>query len=77
MKSIDDLYDLLDLNKGNPTKYIFTRRDSTMNLQNKIFRKAFYENSAMFDDMVIFAEITSQRIAKKIGIEQPDQILCV
>lgn len=27
IKGIDDLYDLLELNKANPTKYLFIRND--------------------------------------------------
>ena len=77
IKGIDDLYDLIELNKGNPTKYLFIRRDSALTLQNKMFRKAFYENSVMFDDMMIFAEIQNPRLAAKLGIDRADQIVCV
>jgi len=57
IKSIDELYDLLEMNKNNPTKYIFTQRKSALSLQNKLVRKVFYENSSGFDDMIVFAEI--------------------
>jgi hypothetical protein len=34
-----------------------------------MFRKFFYENSSFLDDECIFMEITSEKIAKFIGID--------
>lgn len=46
-----------------------------MTIQNKLFRKAFYENSQPFSDMLIFAEISDKRLAKKVGIHKADQVV--
>ena len=46
-------------------------------LQNKLFRKFFYENSASLDDVAHFIEITNYNIAKKVGITGKDQIVVV
>ena len=46
-------------------------------LQNKLFRKFFYENSSSLDDVAHFVEITNQNIAKKVGITGKDQIVVV
>lgn len=75
ISNLDELYDLLEMNAKNPTKYIFIQKQDQMNLQNKIFRKAFYENSQVFQDMAVFAEISNNRLARKVGIESPDQIV--
>lgn len=41
-------------------------------LQNKMFRKFFYENSAPLEDMVSFVEILNPRLAAKVGLTGPD-----
>lgn len=43
-----------------------------MTLQNKIFRKAFYENAAPFQDSLVFVELHNYLVAKKLGIEADD-----
>ena len=55
----DELFDLLDANRGQPIKYFFivNRNDQKnpgreMNMQQKIFRKFFYENSSFMDSEV-------------------------
>ncbi len=71
--SLDDLYDMLEVNKSSPTKYIMIKKGSDpLSIQQKIFRKAYYENGSMFTDMLVFAEISNARIAKKVGIERDD-----
>ena len=37
-------------------------------VQNKMFRKFFYENSAPIEDLVSFVEISNILLARKIGI---------
>jgi len=67
---------MFEVNKGSPTKYIMIKKgNDALSLQQKIFRKAFYENGSMFTDSVVFAEISNARIAKKVGIESDDQIV--
>ena len=76
MASLDDLYDMFEMNKNSPTKYILIKKSSdVLSLQRKLFRKTFYENGSIFADAVVFAEISNQRIAKKVGIESDDQIV--
>ena len=48
-----------------------------MTLQNKIFRKAFYENAALFQDSLVFVELHNFLVAKKIGITADDQCVIV
>ena len=47
------------------------------NLQNKLFRKFFYENSAAIEDLAIFVEISNPSVASKVGLTQADQIVVV
>ena len=68
--SVDDLYDLMEMNIGNPTKYVLVAKGADMKIQNKILRKCFYENSVAFDDMVIFAEVTSGRMQRKLNLKE-------
>ena len=79
---MDDLYDILDANKELPVKYFMMLKDKDIKpkdftLQNKLFRKFFYENSSSLDDVTHFVEITNQNIAKKVGITGKDQIVVV
>lgn len=46
-------------------------------LQNKMFRKFFYENSAPLEDLVTFVEVTNSRLAQKLGLTGKDQITVV
>lgn len=80
--SIDDLYDLFDVHRGESHKYVCMVKDKgsapkDFSLQNKMFRKFFYENSAPLEDMVTFVEISSPRLAAKIGLTSKDQVIVV
>ena len=82
MQTLDDLYDILDANKELPVKYFMMLKDKAIKpkdftLQNKLFRKFFYENSSSLDDVAHFVEITNYNIAKKVGITGKDQIVVV
>ena len=79
---MDSLYDLFDLRKDEPHKYICILKNAksepkNFTLQHKLFRKFFYENSAPAEDMMSFVEITSPRLASKLGISGTDQIVVV
>ena len=69
VSSLDDLFDLLEINQGNPTKYCLAMKESAFDIQQQIFRKAFYENSQTFQDSMIFAEINNSRIGQKVGLK--------
>ena len=76
------MYDLLDLHKGEAHKYAFMYKTASsepksFSLQNKMFRKFFYENSAPVDDLITFVEVTSLRLAMKLGLKQTDQVVIV
>ena len=82
VSDIDELYDLLDLHKGEAHKYAFMYKTAnsepkSFSLQNKMFRKFFYENSAPVDDLITFVEVTSLRLAMKLGLKQTDQVVIV
>jgi hypothetical protein len=66
---------LFEINQGNPTKYCLALKEQKFNIQQQIFRKAFYENSQTFQDSLIFAEISSQRLGRKVGLNSPDDIV--
>ena len=77
VNSIDDLYDLLDINKELPVKYFMMMKDEGVRpkdftLQSKLFRKAFYENSAAIEDLAVFAEVTNSSLARKVGLTGKD-----
>lgn len=60
--NLDDIYDALEVNKGNNVKYVIIcngEQVSEMNLQQKLFRKFFYENSSFMDSEVKFIEVTN------------------
>ena len=46
-------------------------------LQNKLFRKFFYENSSSLEDIAHFVEISNRNVAKKVGLTGKDQIIVV
>ena len=75
INDLDELYDAFDVNRGNNVKYLIIcnpsnfKSPSEMTLQQKLFRKFFYENSSFIESEVKFIEITNDRIAKRIGIE--------
>lgn len=48
-----------------------------MTLQQKLFRKFFYENSGFIDYEVRFIEITNARVAAKLGLDDDYTILAV
>ena len=79
---MDDLYDILDANRELPVKYFMILKDKNVKpkdftLQNKLFRKFFYENSSSLEDVAIFVEVTNPNIAKKVGLSAKDQIIVV
>ena len=43
-----------------------------MTLQQKLFRKFFYENSSFIDSEVKFLEITNERVATRVGLTSQD-----
>ena len=69
INDLDELYDALDVNKGQNIKYLImintgdVRNPSDMSLQQKLFRKFFYENSSFIEDELRFLEITNSRVA--------------
>ena len=74
---LDDLYDLFDLHRGEAYKYVCMYKPLTVaskpkdfSLQNKMFRKFFYENSAPIEDMLTFVEVTHSRLAWKLGLKE-------
>ena len=52
-------------------------RPKDFTLQSKLFRKAFYENSAAIEDLAIFVEVTNSNLARKVGLTGKDQIVVV
>ena len=72
----EELFDLFDSNRHNPTKYILTYRGKgksvPMTLRHKMMRKVFYENSCVFDDMVVFAEVRDLELAKLLKMKDPE-----
>ena len=48
-----------------------------MSVQQKLFRKFFYENSSFLDSEVKFIEITNTRVAERFGIKDQDEITIV
>lgn len=79
--NLDDIYDAFEVNKGNNVKYVMICNSETniseMNLQQKLFRKFFYENSSFMDSEVKFIEVTNQRVAERIGLDSQDKIIIV
>lgn len=73
----EELYDLLDENRGNSTKYVFALRDSKLGIQTKMLRKAFYENSSMLDDMIIFAELTDASLLPQLQLTRDQDMALV
>lgn len=80
--NIDDLYDLFDLHRNEPHKYICMVKNiqsepKDFSLQNKMFRKFFYENSAPIEDLMTFVEVTTPSLALKLGLSDVDQVVVV
>ena len=81
----EQLFEILDLNRGSPSKYFFVLNQNNqrnpgkeMSVHQKLFRKFFYENSSFMDSETVFAEITDPLLAKKaLGIENANQIVAV
>ena len=79
--SEDDLFELFEINKGQPTKYFMVvnegfKNPKEMNLSQKMFRKFFYENSSFIESETIFVEISSQKLASKMGLKS-DKIYAI
>ena len=59
------MFELLEVNRESPKKYFFILNNNNqinpgkdMNIEQKMFRKFFYENSRFIEDDSVFAEIT-------------------
>ena len=59
------MFELLEVNRESPKKYFFILNKNNqinpgkdMNIEQKMFRKFFYENSRFIEDDSVFAEIT-------------------
>jgi hypothetical protein len=48
-----------------------------MSLQQKLFRKFFYENSGFMDSEVRFLEITNERVGARVGLSGLDKVMLV
>lgn len=77
ISNIDDLYELFELHRNEPHKFVcMVKRAKSepknFTLQNKIFRKFFYENLAPAEDLMTFVEINSVHLATKIGLRATD-----
>jgi hypothetical protein len=48
-----------------------------MSLQQKLFRKFFYENSGFMDSEVRFLEITNERVGARVGLNGLDKVMLV
>jgi hypothetical protein len=48
-----------------------------MSLQQKLFRKFFYENSGFMDSEVRFLEITNERVGARVGLNGTDKVMLV
>ena len=82
VSSVDELYDLFDLHKDEPHKFVCMLKSPNsepkdFSLQNKMFRKFFYENSSPVDDVMTFVEIKSLGLALRMGLERFDQVIVV
>ena len=83
IENLDDLYDSFEVNKGTNVKYVMMcnpgghKSPSDMTLQQKLFRKFFYENSSFIDSEVKFIEITNERVAARVGLDSQEKIQIV
>lgn len=83
IQDLDELYDALEVNKGSNVKYVVICNPGNhlspadMTLQQKLFRKFFYENSSFIDSEVKFLEITNERVAARVGLDTLDKIMVV
>jgi hypothetical protein len=75
--STDDLFDLFDQFHAKPTKFVCGMKSSPMKIQNKILRKAFYENSSNFENTIQFVEINNSRVGSVIGLKSPSDIVLI
>ena len=74
----DELSDVLVANRGQPINYfamlnpIDSKKNPAkdMTLEQKMFRKFFYENSSFIESETVFFEITNPKLAKDaLGID--------
>lgn len=82
IQNLDELFDVLEINRGTNTKYFIILNTGSavpkdFSIQQKLFRKFFYENSSFIEEEAVFLEITDKRVAQKIGIDGEDMILVV
>ena len=82
----DELFDLLDANRNQPIKYFVMANTASsksdpameMTLEQKLFRKFFYENSSFIDSECVFVEITDLKVAEQcLGITGENQLIVV
>ena len=79
--NLDDLFDALEVNRGNNVKYVMICNPGThkspadMTIQQKLFRKFFYENSSFIDSEVKFIEVTNERVAARVGLDSQERIV--
>jgi len=81
--NLDELYDAFEVNKDSNVKYLIIvnprnhQSPSDMSLQQKLFRKFFYENSGFMDSEVRFLEITNERVGARVGLTGTDKVMLV
>jgi hypothetical protein len=69
VRDLEEVYDAFEVNKGSNVKYVMVcnpgghSSPSEMTLQQKLFRKFFYENSGFIESEVKFVEVTNERVA--------------
>ena len=81
----DKLFELLEASKNENTKYFFVLNPNNqanpskdMTVEQKMFRKFFYENSSFVDGEAIFAEITDPTLAlEQLSIANEHQVVAV
>jgi hypothetical protein len=84
INDLDELYDAFDVNKNSNVKYLIMVNNprnrsspADMSLQQKLFRKFFYENSGFMDSEVKFLEITNERVGARVGLTSDDRVMMV
>ena len=50
----------------------------SLNMQQMLFRKFFYENSSYFDEETVFAEVSNKTLAlQALGLSSDEEVLAV
>lgn len=81
--SKEELFELLEVNRESSKKYFFILNKNNymnpgkdMNVEQKMFRKFFYENSRFIEEDSVFVEITDPKIANEcLGILSEHEIV--